>query len=79
MSEAGPCGDMEEHIDHLLDNQQIANIQATIEDLSPSARLLFYSSFVQFILELSHQVALVMTADNRDYVNESMGRAMKRA
>ena len=68
MSEAGPCGDVEEHIDHPLDNQQIANIQATVEDLTPAARLLFYSSFVQFILELSHQVALVMTTDNKDYL-----------
>ena len=63
MSEEGPCQDLDAPIESPLDESQLQNIQATVEDMTAADRVRFMTSFMRFLLELAHQVGVALSAD----------------
>ena len=73
MSDEGPCQDLNATVSSPLNDTQIQNIQATVEDMNAADRVRFLTSFMRFLLELAHQVGVTLSADLHNDVDGSNG------
>ena len=62
-TKGGPGQDLDAEVSSALGAVQIANVLATIEGMHARERLAFLSSFMQFIMELCHQIGVTMVSD----------------